>query len=213
MKNAEVIVWDWNGTLVDDAWLACDVINEIRIDSKLEPISTDFFREIYQHPIINMYSAMGFETDPETFAALSHRWGDRYVARFSETSLHEGARELLIALEQAQKKQFVLSAHNHTQLLKDVNFHGIDQHFHKVVGINNRMADSKLQNGRDLLDSISVDPRSVLFIGDSTHDFEVASELGCHCLLVSQGAEATHRLMRHGAPVVAGLKELYSFLF
>jgi len=49
-------------------------------------------------------------------------------------------------------------------------------------------------------------------IGDSLHDYEVASNLGVQCLLIAQGHQSYARLAKSGAPILMGLGEISAWL-
>ncbi len=49
------IIWDWNGTLLNDNWLCLDIINEMLIDRDLEELSMLRYKDIFGFPIIRYY--------------------------------------------------------------------------------------------------------------------------------------------------------------
>ena len=206
------VFWDWNGTLLDDAWLACSVINEIRLDLGMPLIDMDFFRSIYQHPIRKVYDEMGFVLDDQEFSAMSSRWMHRYVERLPEASLHAGAEDVLEFFRTQNVSQYVLSAHNHELLQQDVRNFGLEHFFAEVKGLEGKVADSKISNGKNLFERVCASPDSTLIIGDSSHDFEVAQALGCQCLLIAGGAESEERLRKNNAPVLLSIKDAYTFV-
>ena len=48
----------------------------------------------------------------------------------------------------------------------------------------------------------------VLFVGDSEHDFEIATELGARCVLYSRGHQARRHLESFAVPVIDDLREV-----
>ncbi len=69
-------------------------------------------------------------------------------------------------------------------------------------GCSNIYADSKLEAGRDLLTKIGLSPEQILLVGDTTHDHEVAEELGCAVVLLAEGHQSKERLSGCGCPVL-----------
>jgi phosphoglycolate phosphatase len=206
------VFWDWNGTLLDDAWLACSVINEIRVEMGMALIDMDFFRSVYQHPIRKVYDEMGFVLDDQQFAAISSRWMRRYVERLPEAALHIGAEDVLNFFRTRNISQHVLSAHNHQLLCEDVRNFGLDHFFERLSGLDGKVADSKVANGKKLFAEVDATPNTTLIIGDSSHDFEVAQALGCHCLLIASGAESEVRLRMNEAPVLMNIQEAQRYI-
>ena len=56
-----------------------------------------------------------------------------------------------------------------------------------------------------------INPATTWLIGDTIHDYEVAQELGCKCVLTAHGHQSRVRLMEAGAPVIDNLAELPVF--
>ena len=61
------VVWDWNGTLVDDTWLFVDIMNGVLKDRNLKGITLDDYRAVFDFPVENYYSKLGFNFSEEAF--------------------------------------------------------------------------------------------------------------------------------------------------
>jgi len=59
-----------------------------------------------------------------------------------------------------------------------------------------------------MIKKLNLEPKELLLIGDTIHDFEVASELGCYCILVSNGHQSHERLKSTGVLVIDNLSQL-----
>ena len=89
---------------------------------------------------------------------------------------------------------------------------GVAHFFECVCGVDNLYGQSKLELGHTLLSRLGLPPASVLMIGDSLHDHEVAGALGVSCLLIAQGHQSYARLARSGAPVLDSLARVPAWL-
>ena len=69
-----------------------------------------------------------------------------------------------------------------------------------------------VSGGFALIDTFSLDPKQTLMVGDTSHDAEVARELGVDCVLIAQGHQAIERLENQGCIVVDSLDSLLSVL-
>ena len=49
--NNTTIVWDWNGTLVDDSYIFVDIMNSYLNDFNLNPISIQDYRQHFCFPV------------------------------------------------------------------------------------------------------------------------------------------------------------------
>ena len=66
--------------------------------------------------------------------------------------------------------------------------------------------------GKRFMDEAKLDQQMALFIGDTDHDYEVASALGTSCILVESGYQARSRLDACGCPVLDSLSGVLPIL-
>ncbi len=205
------IIWDWNGTLLDDAWLCVDIMNGILRHRRMEEISVETYREHFDFPVRRYYEFLGFGAD-DTFESVSHEFIAGITERAMEGKLHNGVPELLHDLHAAKVEQVILSAHHQQSLEAVVDAYGLRAYFDKLIGLDNIYAASKVVNGVNHATTLPHQPHEVLLIGDTLHDAEVAEAIGADCLLVSGGHQSTERLQGAGCPLVANLAEVREFL-
>jgi phosphoglycolate phosphatase len=212
-NNLRHIVWDWNGTLLDDVDFCIRVVNEVGARRGIPSVARERYREVFTFPVIEYYQALGFDFDKEPFAIPAQEWVDGYTAGvLSEARLHEGAADVLAALAEAGFAQSILSAHHQELLEHAVQHFGITRYVDPILGLDDHYAESKLQLGKAWLDSAGIDRDSVIMVGDTLHDHEVADALGVACLLVAHGHQSEGQLARAGVPVVRDLGEVREYL-
>ena len=199
------VVWDWNGTLLDDVWLCVDVLNAMLRERGLPTVSEAYYREVFSFPVVNVYRKMGMNTANGNFEKMSVEYIDAYEARREECRLHDGAEAVLTSVRAAGIGQSILSAYRQDMLDSLIARMGLAPYFDHLAGNSNIFAASKVDYGRKLLAKIACPPDEVVMVGDTEHDFEVAKELGIRCILVSHGHNTAERLGRLGAPVVPSL--------
>jgi phosphoglycolate phosphatase len=102
----------------------------------------------------------------------------------------------------------VLSASERTFLERMLQARSIRRFFQHVYGLSHLYANSKLALGQDLLRAAGLDPRRVLLVGDTVHDYEVASALQMRCLLMAGGHQSRGRLAACGCCLVEGPRDL-----
>ena len=64
------IVWDWNGTLLDDLWLCLDAINSVLDSRGMNRVDEISYRKIFTFPVIDYYEQLGFNFKNENFPLL-----------------------------------------------------------------------------------------------------------------------------------------------
>lgn len=55
------IIWDWNGTLLDDAALSVEVFNKMCDNFGLPNISLETYRADFKFPVIKFYEEHGYD--------------------------------------------------------------------------------------------------------------------------------------------------------
>ena len=212
VKKYTHIIWDWNGTLLDDAWLCVDVMNDILMEYNL-PVSTlERYRAIFEFPVMDYYEKLGFDFSKDPFEKVGMEFMIRYNDRQKEASLH---REVLDVLELLHKKgygQSILSAREQNELRKEIQEMGISPYFSMVFGLNDHYAHGKTDIGKNLLKALNQPKGDFLFIGDTLHDAEVATELGIDCILIPNGHHSYERLVTSGVPVVDSIRDIMKML-
>ncbi len=203
------IIWDWNGTLLNDTWLCVEVLNGLLAKRNREPISETTYRENFGFPVIHFYDYLGFDTGVDSFEKISREFIGDYEARWlEECSLHPETTEILTELSNLGHTHSVLSAAKQEALEIGIQHFGISPFFTGLMGTDNIHAQGKVEQGRRWIDQLDWRPEEVVVVGDTLHDFEVAEAIGTHCILLAHGHHTPERLAASGAPVAHSLREL-----
>jgi len=206
------IIWDWNGTLLDDTWLCLEILNHISARRKMRAISLESYRAEFGFPVVDYYRKLGFDLVRDPFERISLEFVDEYNARRLECALFAEAQPVVNAIHELGIDQVILSAHPQDTLHEIVEIFGLRSYFSKLIGLDNIYAAGKTDNGKAHMASLSHAPHEVLLIGDTVHDFEVAREIGSDCVLLDIGHQDRRRLEACGVPVLGSHRELQAVL-
>lgn len=196
LKDIEHVIWDWNGTLLNDVDHAVSIANELLTDHKLPLITREHYRQVFDFPVKKYYESLGFNFEKETFSSLCDRFVEKFMAGVHKLPLVELSEKVLHTLHKQGVKQSVLSASDQPNLDKMMKDFKIDHIFSFVYGLNDKLASSKVERGRELLKVSGVPTSKTVIIGDTLHDLEVAQALGIEAVLVGHGAQCPTRLKR-----------------
>lgn len=208
----KILLWDWNGTLLNDAPIAWQAFNDTVAHYGASGVPFAQYQEIYQHPARRMYEAVGIDFAHVDMAKLSDVYHHFYTSAFNQAQLHHDTRDTLQLMAFQGRRQVILSALSHELLPSAVASHGIEHFFESINGSPDRHGDGKVSLGREVVRALEVDGGEVTVIGDSTHDAEVARALGANCILVARGLESAARLQRNGVPVLESFESLPELL-
>jgi phosphoglycolate phosphatase len=190
------VIWDFNGTLLDDVACCIGALSTLLAERSLPPITTERYREEFGFPVRDFYVGLGFDLEREDFDALSRTFIDRYLVRLTEARTYQGAHEALRYVAGRALRQSVLSAMEHTMLGELLARYDLHEPMQHVRGLSDLRASSKVDLGHALLGDIGVPAEAVVLIGDTLHDFETATAIGCRSLLVAHGHQSRARLKR-----------------
>lgn len=208
LKKTKHIIWDWNGTLIDDAWLCVEILNQISLRHQKQTIDLDQYRSWFDFPVKDFYTKMGFDFAIDSFERIAVEYIDEYNRRRFECRLHEHAEKLLEYFGQADITQSILSAYQHDMLAEAIEYYKLKDFFVKLSGLNDFYAESKIESGKILIEGLGFDKSHILLIGDTAHDFEVANSIGVDCVLVANGHNSYDKLLGCDKPVFENLGQL-----
>jgi len=191
-RNYQHVIWDWNGTLLNDVTLALGVMNELLEAHAYPRLSHEHYVRIFDFPVRDYYVTAGFDLDQHEFAGLSDRFCAEFEARLGSTELFADAISSLKRL--ASHDHFVLSNTEQLALNRMLDRFQLTDHFDAIFGLDTNHATGKVGAGHALMDHHQLDPARSVLVGDTTHDADVANALGIDCVLVSHGHNDRLRL-------------------
>ena len=206
------LIWDWNGTLFNDAKWCLSVKNKMLAARGIKPLADiDAYRQVFGFPIRDYYQKIGFDFTKEPFEDIAAEYIRLYHAgKSGGCQLHDNAEFVLETIQSKGIKQVILSASETDNLLAQINEFAIGHYFSDILGLTDIYAKSKVKVGLDYVNSNNI--KSALLIGDTVHDYEVATKLGVDCLLIANGHNSKERLLACGVPVLDGLEQVVGWV-
>ncbi|MCL1946241.1 MAG: HAD hydrolase-like protein [Chitinivibrionia bacterium] len=186
------IIWDWNGTIVDDSRLTFDIYCEECELYNLKKMDFDEYKKRFYFPVSKFYEEVGLPK--EKYRQIADKFAELYRPKWNEIKVHQQVHEYLTKFKNAGISQFILSAYEQNELCDMVSFFDLREYFTEIAGVYDNLAKSKVQRGKELIESRKIDAKKTLMIGDTPHDFEVAAALGADALLLSWGTVSHEKL-------------------
>jgi len=211
MNKVKSVIFDWNGTLVDDVWLSVNAMNAMLEKRGKKPITTEYYKDIFTFPVINYYKTLGLDVENE-WEEISKEFMDIYLNNVSKVKLFRDVEPVVKHLREKGIKTAIFSAMEHSILNRHVKYLRIDQYFDFIQGIEDHYAGGKAHLGGEIIKKTGLSGHEVLFAGDTYHDYEVAQEMGCNTVLISRGHNLIEKLQETGASVINSLSELKELL-
>jgi phosphoglycolate phosphatase-like HAD superfamily hydrolase/membrane protease YdiL (CAAX protease family) len=212
VEGIQHIIWDWNGTLLDDLEICLEIINNMLAARKLGSLSRNSYTHVFDFPVKDYYEKIGFDFEIEPFQVLSDEFIAAYEKGRPDCGLLEGVREILDFTAGLGISQSILSASKEEYLKIAVDEYQIADYFTVIQGLDNHNAAGKLDLAREFMASCAIPPSQILMVGDTTHDSAIASELGVNCILIPNGHHSRPRLENTNYPVLDSLEDLKAIL-
>jgi len=206
------IIWDYNGTILDDAQIVLDILNTMLKKRDLPICSMEGYREVFDFPIIDYYKKVGFDFNKYSFDELADEFMDLYDRLLESCQLRKGILDFIKKLHANGYQQSILTAGREQGIKREVKDFGLDKYITEITGLHNNKAESKVHLAELHLEKIKVDPKDILFIGDTTHDKQVANKIGCDCVLFAGGHQSVERLKAVNNKVASTTSEIKKYL-
>lgn len=209
MREPDYVIWDFNGTILDDVQTGIDSVNLLLRTRNLPEIpDVEAYRRVFGFPIQSYYQRLGFDFTKEPYEAIAVEWVNEYLRNVSKAPLCTGVLETLEFFRSRGISQVVLSATKLDMLETQLVQLGLRDFFEEIMGLDNIYAVSKAQLAASWRGKHP--DASVLMLGDTVHDVEVANLMRAACILVEGGHQARSVLEADGATVVHNLFEIIS---
>ncbi|WP_026423930.1 HAD family hydrolase [Actinokineospora inagensis] len=202
------IVWDWNGTLLDDGDALVQATMAAFARAGLPKVTVDGYREHFTRPIPQFYDRLAGKTlSSQEQLSLDTHFQFSYAALLAQATLHSQAVAALTAWRDAGRTQSLLSMYPHNRLVRLPQFQVIAGFFDRVDGMRSDESHRKEPHLRRHLTALR--DQTVLVVGDSLDDVEAAKACGVSVLLYhpSQPLVSQTRATSLGVPVAATLPE------
>lgn len=187
-RRYDLIVWDWDGTIMDSTPTIVHCIQQACRDLGFKEPDDTLASSVIGLGIQDSLRRAVPWIEPRHFQELTNRFRYHYLAKDHELDLFVGIRELLEELRADQFLLGVATGKSRVGLNRSLNHHQIGHLFHET-----RTADesfSKPHPGMllELSDVTQVPTRRMLMIGDTTHDLDMAANAGVDAIAVTYGA-------------------------
>ena len=202
----DLMVFDWDGTLIDSTAL---IAGSLQLAAGDIGLTVPSFQDA-QHVIgLSLADAMAWlfpELAPGQYQALIERYRFHFLKRDHEVALFKGVRELLIALRQDGYLLAVATGKARHALDRALQQADLIAHFDATRCADETFSKPHPRMLLELMDELMIEPVRALMIGDTTHDLQMAANAGISAIAVTCGAHPQEQLLQ--APHLAMLPDV-----
>jgi len=196
-KQFDLIVFDWDGTLVDSTHAIVESVQGAAEDAGLPIPSATAARGIIGLELNRAIATLFPEASESQILYLAERYRYHFLVRDHAIPMFEG---VAAAIEELAGEGFMLSvATGKTRRGLDRAMTATELHPHFLAS---RCADECFskphpQMLHEIMDELGATPERTLMIGDTTYDLQMARNAGVSSLAVSYGAQPLENLLEH----------------
>jgi phosphoglycolate phosphatase-like HAD superfamily hydrolase len=203
------VVWDWNGTILDDNDAVVTAVNAVCEAFGREPIDLAFWRSIFRRPLLDCYQdLLGRTLSADDWAMIDRSYHRAYRELLSTTRLSPGIPDELRRWRRNGGSQSLLSMWFHDELVELVAQYGLTDLFARIDGLRVDVGGhGKADNLVAHLEAMGTNRAEALIIGDVLDDAVAAEAAGIRCVLVTTGVTNRATLETSGVPVVDSIAE------
>jgi len=204
MARYELIVFDWDGTLMDSAAAIVAAIMAACRDLGIEPPSEERARHIIGLGLQDAIRSALPNLPARDYGRLAERYRHHYLSRDAELSLFPGARELVADLHAGGRRLAVATGKSRQGLQRALAHSGLGELFHATRCADECSSKPHPAMLLEIMEALEVDRGAVLMVGDTTHDLQMARNAGVDGLAVSFGAHPETALLAERPVACAG---------
>ena len=196
------LVWDFNGTILDDVDLGINSVNPMLASRGLPTVDVESYRAHFGFPVKDYYRYLGFDFDRDDYdTILAPEWVAHYRAGERDCPLHPGIRETMAAVSDHGIRQILLSASHRVQLCDQLAYYDLATAFEEVLALDNIHAQSK--------QALAIAWRTR---NPTARPLFLARAVGADCILYTGGHQSRDRLLACGCPLIDRLEDVLHFL-
>ncbi len=196
--NFKLIVFDWDGTLMDSEARIVDCMQTAIAEAGLPAPSRQAVRNIIGLGLLEAVRALLPDHPAETHVEIKDRYRLRYLgAAGAPTPLFEGADEVVRGLAEAGYLLAVATGKGRQGLDHALQSCGLGAFFHTTRCADETFSKPHPDMLLQIMDEMGVEPHETLMVGDTEFDMQLAGNARAHALAVSYGVHERGRLMNY----------------
>lgn len=204
------IIWDFNGTVLDDVHMAVAAVNDMLISRGLETTNLEVYKNTLTMPLTEYYKTVGIYCDD--IAGLSVEFRDCCAKHPELAKIADGVKEVIAYAKEKGITNVLMSSLYHPHLIEEVEKYGVADWFDEIIGLSDRNLGSKQNNALEYIERHKLNANNILFIGDIISDSQMAKSVGGQTILVSNGHMSYERCKKQTENTYENIREVIGYI-
>ena len=155
------ILWDWNGTLLDDAALCVEIMDQLLRRYGKPGLTPERYQRIFDFPVRGYYQALGFDFSLTPFEQVGTEFMVEYNRRWRTCRIRQHAQTVLRRFQEKRIPQSILSAASVSLVQEGLRHFGLESFFNHIHGLDHHYAEGKLAQAHAFFSRSSAAPATI----------------------------------------------------
>jgi phosphoglycolate phosphatase len=196
MKQYQLIVFDWDGTLIDSEARIVNCMRAAIQDLQLPARTQDAMRNVIGLGLQEALATLYPEGNPEMYQGLVDRYRHHFLVQDATPSeLFDGVAALLTDLSERGHYLAIATGKGRVGLEKALDETGLRGYFAYTRCADETRSKPHPQMLKEIMARLGVEAHETLMIGDTEYDLQMANNAGTSALAVSYGVHDKQRLL------------------
>ena len=195
-RDVRLIVFDWDGTLMDSEAQIVSCLRAVFHDLSLEPLNDATLRNVIGLGLREAVDTLVPGRDEMFHQAFISCYREHWF-NSGESRLFAGVVDMLDAFRRQQLLLGVATGKSRRGLDRVLGETGLAGCFDATRCADEAPSKPHPQMLLDLMDQLGVTPAQTVMVGDTEYDMEMATNAGVAKIAVMTGVHCEHRLNRH----------------
>ena len=187
-RRFELLVFDWDGTLMDSAAHIASALQAAFRDLALAVPSTEAARHVIGLGLKDAMMYLNPELDRQRYEEVADRYRVHFLAGDQDIGLFPAVADGICALNQEGFLMAVATGKSRRGLDRSLVATGLAPYFHTSRCADECFPKPHPEMLHTIMETLGVAPERTLMIGDTTHDLQMAQNAGVAAAAVSYGA-------------------------
>ncbi len=194
-KRYDLIVFDWDGTVMDSTAIIAGSIQSACRDLGLPVPDDDMARHVIGLGLMQALRHSVPTAPEEMYEPLVARYRFHFLSQNDAIPLFDQARETIIELHEAGYRLAVATGKTHVGLSRAMASSDMKHYFHATRTADQTFSKPNPAMLLELMEELDVVPERTLMIGDTTHDLQMAHNAQVDVVAVGHGAHSEEQLL------------------
>ncbi len=196
-KKFQLLVFDWDGTLVDSEACIIDAMQLASAEADLPKCNDAQIRDVIGLSLEGAIEALFPEAEISVRSSVADRYREHYFSTStSAVPVFEGVVEMLEKLNQENYFLAVATGKSRRGLDRSLSESGLDKYFHTTRCADESLSKPSPQMLIEIMNFFGLEAEEALMIGDSEYDLQMANNAGMGSVDVSYGVHNAARLQQ-----------------